>query len=107
MSDRPEPHQGKRTRLLVNLGSGPKGGAWLPSMFADWRELRVDIDATAAPDILADITDLSAIASGSVGAVWSSHCIEHLYLHVVGAAVAEAYRILTDDGFFCLIVPDL
>src|SRR5271170_4131561 len=59
MSDRPEPQQEKRRKLIVNLGSGPKGAAWLPSFFAEWRELRVDIDAGVAPDILADITDLS------------------------------------------------
>jgi SAM-dependent methyltransferase len=103
MSDR----QDQRPKLLVNLGSGPKGGAWLPAMFAKWRELRVDIDATVAPDILADVTDLSAIESGSADAVWSAHCLEHLYLFQVGAAIAEAYRILSDDGFFCMIVPDL
>jgi predicted SAM-dependent methyltransferase len=105
MNDTPE-HQ-NHTKLLVNLGSGPKGNAWLPGMFAEWRQLRVDVDATVAPDILADITDLSAIESGSVDAVWSAHCIEHLYLHQVGTAIAEVYRILRDDGFFCMIVPDL
>ena len=107
MSDSPAAQQDKRPNLLVNLGSGPKGSTRLPAMFADWRELRVDIDATAAPDILADITDLSAIESGSVDAVWSAHCLEHLYLYEVGKAIAEAYRILSDDGFLCLIVPDL
>ena len=107
MSDRPEPQQDTRTKLLVNLGSGPKGWGWLPAMFAQWRELRVDVDPAAAPDILADITDLSAIASGSVDAVWCAHCVEHLYLYQVGAAITEAHRILSDDGFLCLIVPDL
>lgn len=107
MNDTPGHQQGRRTKLLVNLGSGPKGAAWLPAMFTEWRELRVDIDAKVAPDILADVTDLSAIESGSVDAVWSAHCIEHLYLYQVGAAIAEVYRILSDDGFFCMIVPDL
>ncbi len=94
-------------KLLVNLGSGVKGATWLPAMFSDWRELRVDINAAASPDILADVTDLSAIESASVDAVWSAHCLEHLYLHEVGKAVGEAFRILADDGFFCMIVPDL
>jgi SAM-dependent methyltransferase len=107
MSDRPAHRHDKRPNLLVNLGSGPKGSTQLPAMFAAWRELRVDIDAKAAPDLLADVTDLSAIESGSVDAVWSAHCIEHLYLYEVGKAIAEAHRILTDDGFLCLIVPDL
>ena len=107
MSDRPAHQQDKRPNLLVNLGSGPKGSTRLPAMFAEWRELRVDIDASAAPDILADVTDLSAIESGSVDAVWSAHCLEHLYLYEVGKAIAEAHRILTDGGFLCLVVPDL
>jgi SAM-dependent methyltransferase len=107
MSDQPEHQQEKRPKLLVNLGSGPKGSAWLPAMFAEWRELRVDIDAAVGPDIVADVSDLSAIATGSADAVWSAHCLEHLYLFQVGKAIAEAYRILSDDGYFCLIVPDL
>ena len=99
--------QQTRTRLFVNLGRGPKQSAWLPAMFADWRELRVDSDPSAAPDLLADITDLSAIETGSIDAIWSAHCLEHLYLHQVGGAIAEMHRILADDGFMCLIVPDL
>ncbi len=106
MNDTPDLHQQNRAKLLVNLGSGPKGG-WLPAMFAGWRELRVDSNPMAAPDLLADVTDLSAIESGSADAVWLAHCLEHLYLHQVGQAIAEAHRILADDGFLCLIVPDL
>ena len=96
-----------RPKLLVNLGSGAKGEAWLPAMFGEWRQFRVDLDPGAAPDLIADITDLSAIKSGSADAVWSAHCIEHLYLHQVKKAFEEAYRILADDGFLCIIVPDM
>jgi predicted SAM-dependent methyltransferase len=106
MSDTPEQRR-ERPRLLVNLGSGAKGTTALPGIFSSWRELRVDADAAVAPDLLADITDLSAIETGAASAVWSSHSLEHLYLHQVNRAVAEAYRILADDGFFCVIVPDL
>jgi SAM-dependent methyltransferase len=107
MNGLPDENLQTRQKLLVNLGSGPKGAAWLPTMFAEWRQFRVDVDPDAAPDLVADITDLSAIATGSANAVWSAHCIEHLYLPEVGRAIAEAYRILADDGFLCLIVPDL
>jgi SAM-dependent methyltransferase len=107
MDDTPAYDQQKRTRLLVNLGSGRRDSTWLPAMFADWRELRVDADPKTAPDLLADITDLSAIETGSIDAIWSAHCIEHLYLHQVAGAIAEMHRILADDGFLCLIVPDL
>ncbi|HEX3862520.1 MAG TPA: methyltransferase domain-containing protein [Stellaceae bacterium] len=94
-------------RLLVNLGSGPKGSSWLPAALAGWRELRVDVDPASEPDLLADMTNLSAIADNSVDAVWSSHCLEHLHLHEVTKAIAEAFRILSEGGFLCLIVPDL
>lgn len=96
-----------RRRVLVNLGSGPRRPSRLPPIFAEWREFRVDIDPAAAPDLLADVTDLSAINSGSADAVWAAHCIEHLYLHDVTKALAEARRILADDGVVCVIVPDL
>ena len=33
--------------------------------------------------------------------------IEHLYLHEVTRALEESRRILADDGFLCVIVPDL
>ena len=107
MSETPAPHASGQRKLLVNLGSGSKGSTWLPSMFADWRELRVDVDPRSAPDILADITDLSSLESGCADAVWSAHCLEHLYLHQVGPAIMEAYRLVADGGFFCMIVPDL
>jgi SAM-dependent methyltransferase len=99
--------QVNQPRLLVNLGAGPKESAWLPSFFSDWRELRVDVDPSVGPDLLADLTDLSAIESGSADAVWTSHCLEHLFRHQVGKAISEAFRILKDDGFLCVIVPDL
>jgi len=57
-------------KLLVNLGSGPKRRSRLPAVLAEWREFRVDIDPTSAPDLLADLTDLSAINSGSADVVW-------------------------------------
>ena len=96
-----------RRKVLVNLGSGPKNLSRLPAMFAEWREFRVDVDPSAMPDLVADITDLSAIKSGSVDAVWSAHAVEHLYLHQVRKALEEAHRILADDGFLCVIVPEL
>jgi len=93
--------------LLVNAGCGPLGRTRLPAMFKDWQQIRVDLDPSVQPDIVASITDLSAIPSGSANALWSAHCIEHLYSHDVGRALNEFSRILADDGFACIIVPDL
>jgi hypothetical protein len=68
----------QRERVLVNVGCGPRHASTLPRYFDHWRQLRVDVDASVQPDILADLTDLSPIPDGSA-----------------------------DDGFVCVIVPDL
>jgi hypothetical protein len=51
--------------------------------------------------------DLSAIPDGSIDAIWSTHCMEHLFSHEVPLALAEFRRVLADTGFACIIVPDL
>jgi len=96
-----------RERVLVNVGCGPREADTLPAYFDTWRQLRVDVDASVQPDILADLTDLSQIADGSADAVWAAHCIEHLYVHQVSLALAEFRRVVRDDGFVCVIVPDI
>ena len=57
------------------------------------------MDASVEPDIIADLTDLSAIPDGSADAVWASHCLEHLYEHQVTVALAEFRRVLGAEGF--------
>jgi SAM-dependent methyltransferase len=93
--------------LLVNAGSGSGHSRHLPAAFDGWQQWRIDVDPMANPDIVADIVDLSAIASDSVDAVWAAHCIEHLYAHQVRPALCEFHRIVNPGGFVCIIVPDL
>lgn len=94
-------------KIVINAGCGPLGSGRLPAIFHDWQQLRVDLDPAVDPDVIADITDMAAIPSGYADAVWSSHCVEHLYAHQVGQAFAEIFRVLGDQGFACIIVPDL
>ena len=96
-----------RERVLINVGCGKRNASALPAYFDDWREVRVDVDPRVEPDIVADLTDLAPIADASADAVWAAHCIEHLYEHQVGQALAEFRRVLREDGFLCVIVPDL
>ena len=72
-----------------------------------WQEIRFDIDPGVQPDILGTMTDMSAVASGSVQALFSSHNIEHLYPHEVPGALLEFKRVLSDDGFAVITCPDL
>jgi ubiquinone/menaquinone biosynthesis C-methylase UbiE len=67
----------------------------------------LDIDASVNPDIIGTMTDMSAVASESVDAIFSSHNIEHLYPHEVGVALQEFTRVLKPDGFLVVTCPDL
>jgi hypothetical protein len=94
-------------RLLLHVGCGSRQSRNLPAYFDSWQELRIDVNASVQPDILADLTDLSSIPDGGADAVWAAHCVEHLYAHQVPVALAEFRRVLREDGFLCMIVPDL
>jgi SAM-dependent methyltransferase len=96
-----------RQRLVVNVGCGPSRELTRSRLFHDWRQLRVDIEASVQPDIIADLTDLSPIETGTADALWSSHCLEHLYQHQVLGALGEFHRVIADDGFIIVLVPDL
>jgi SAM-dependent methyltransferase len=96
-------------RLVLHVGCGPYRPAKLHQVFRQpgWREVRLDIDANVRPDIVASITDMSMVATGSVDAVWSSHNLEHLYPHEVPVALREFHRVLREDGFALITLPDL
>lgn len=72
-----------------------------------WREIRLDIDASVKPDIIASMLDMGAVATASVDAVFSSHNVEHLYPHEVPRALAEFRRVLRPDGIAVVTCPDL
>jgi hypothetical protein len=96
-----------RRKVLLNVGCGPRGGGRLPACFDAWRQVRVDVDAAVEPDLIADITDLAEIEDDFADALWAAHCLEHLYDHQVSVALQEFRRVVRDDGFVCVIVPDL
>jgi SAM-dependent methyltransferase len=73
---------------------------------ADWREVRLDIDPATQPDIVASLTELP-VSDGSVGAVFSSHNMEHLAPGDVPVALAEFFRVLRPGGFCLVVVPDV
>jgi len=73
----------------------------------EWREIRLDINPAMQPDVIASITSMPQVADNSIDAVYSSHSLEHLYAHEVSKALAEFRRVLRDDGFCLIIVPDI
>lgn len=95
--------------VFLHVGCGAKRKEQAGPGFRgdDWQEIRLDIDASAVPDIVGSMLDLSAIATASVDGVFSSHNIEHLYAHEVPVALAEFRRVLKPDGVLVVTCPDL
>ncbi len=93
--------------VILNAGCGASGAERLPRLFGAWRHVRIDVDPAVQPDVVADLTDLSAFGDNSADAIWTAHCIEHLHRHQVTQALREIRRVLKADGFAVIIVPDM
>jgi SAM-dependent methyltransferase len=96
-------------KQVLHVGCGPKRIEKLHQTFhgQDWREIRVDIDPEVNPDVVASMTEMPQISSGSMDAVWSLHNLEHLFAHEVPIALREFFRVLKPGGFVLLTMPDL
>jgi predicted SAM-dependent methyltransferase len=95
-------------KIVLNVGCGYPGHGLHPAFRGEeWRELRLDIDASVDPDIVCSMVDMRPIASGSIDAIWSSHNLEHLHRHEVPVALGEFLRVLRPGGQLLLTLPDL
>lgn len=97
------------SKVFLHVGCGSKTKAKTTKGFAQeqWRELRLDINPEAKPDIVGSMTDMKQVKAASVDAIYSSHNIEHLYPHEVGVAIQEFRRVLKPNGILVLTCPDL
>jgi predicted SAM-dependent methyltransferase len=90
-------------RTVLAVGSGKDAlPAWQEQ---GYRVVRLDIDASMEPDIVASMTDMGPI--GPFDVVYCSHSLEHVYPHEVPVALAEFYRVLRPGGKALVLVPDL
>ncbi|MFE1601547.1 class I SAM-dependent methyltransferase [Methylobacterium sp. ID0610] len=97
-------------KRVLNTGSGPYDRGKLHPAFhgGNWNEIRLDIDARVAPDLVGSVTDMRAFApDASFDAIWSSHNVEHLHAHEVLPTFREFVRVLRPDGFALITCPDL
>lgn len=99
--------KGLKSLTVLHAGSGPKAAHLLPNIFNGWKEIRLDINPDAKPDIVSSISDMPKVKSKSVDAVFSAHCLEHLMCYDVPKALKEFKRVLKPDGFIMIVVPDL
>ena len=96
-------------QTFLHVGCGQKRKDRTTSGFAkeNWKELRFDIDESVEPDYIGTMTDMSAVETSSMDAVYSSHNIEHVYAHEVPKVLAEFKRVLRPDGFAVITCPDI
>lgn len=92
----PELERGARVRL--NLGCG------VHRILGNWTH--VDANPDVAPDLVADVRDLSLFRDGSVDEVFAGHVLEHLDWEEGQAALREWRRVLRPGGTLGVVVPD-
>lgn len=98
------------TKTILHIGSGHRrSAARIPLVFQTdkWREIRLDIDPDNEPDILGSMMDMAVVEDCCVDAIYSSHNIEHVYVHEVPLVFLEFLRVLKHDGFAVITCPDL
>ena len=96
-------------KTLLHVGCGASRIEQTTPAFnnGSWSEIRIDINALNQPDIIGSMTDMSAVTSDSMDAIFSSHNIEHLYPHEVPVALDEFHRVLVSQGFCVITCPDI
>lgn len=96
-------------KILVHVGAGSPNGRALPDCFQGehWAEVRVDIDRSAQPNIVASVTHMPGVPTEGAHAVLSSHTHEHLNDFDVLQGFREIHRVLKKGGFLVMNVPDL
>lgn len=67
----------------------------------------IDISPEHKPDIVADASDLSVIASGSADEFYASHVLEHFPFPRALLVLAEWARVLKPGGVIKIAVPDM
>jgi SAM-dependent methyltransferase len=96
-------------KVVLHVGCGPYHPESLHERFRgpEWREVRLDIDPSVKPDVVASIVDMSNVKTGSVDAIWSSHNLEHVFSHEVPVVLRGFFRVLRPGGEALITMPDL
>lgn len=95
------------TKTVLNIGCGTTPLNSQTAQYIGWKEIRVDSYDNPTADLKSDIRDLKEIEDGSVDSVWACHVVEHCYFHDLPKVFGSIMRVLNDDGYAVIRVPDL
>jgi len=93
-------------KKVLNVGGNNKSIA-LPSQYAGFEHLLLDIDPTGKPDICCDARKLTTLDAAQFDAIYCSHNLEHYYRHDVAAVLAGFRHVVKEGGFIQIRVPDM
>lgn len=93
-------------KIVLNLGAGRVALEQHTDYFNGWKEIKVDIK-DVEPDIVSDLVDLKGIPDQCADAIWACHVVEHMFWHDLPSVFNSMMRVLKDDGFGIIRVPDL
>lgn len=99
----------KTQKNLLHIGAGQSRvpNAHMADDLVGYKEIVVDVDKKANPDIVASMTDLSMIPSDSMDVIYMSHALEHIDACDAPNVLKSFERILKKDGFARIIVPNM
>ena len=95
------------TGKLLHIGCGRQTKENLPAVLSQFKEIRLDIDESVDPDVVADMRDLSMFEDESFDVIYSFHNMEYLFFHEVLSALIEWHRILKPKGLAVIMCSDL
>jgi len=93
-------------KKVLNVGGNSKAIA-LPSQYAEFEHILLDIDPKGSPDIVCDARNLHRLDAGQFDAVYCSHNLEHYYRHDVKMVPAGFLHVIKEGGFAHIRVPDI
>jgi len=79
----------------------------MPSHFANWTQVLLDVDPQSGADIVCDARNLHGLRAAQFDAVYCSHNLEHYFAHQVPKVLSGFHHVLKADGFVELKVPDI
>lgn len=96
----------KPQKRLLNVGGQSRTIA-LPSAYAGFEQVLLDLDPNVGADIVLDVRELTSLAPHQFDAVYCSHNLEHVRQHEVPVVLAGFLHVLKPGGLAQIIVPDL